>query len=379
MTVTTDRRLDALRALQGELAKKSKTDPSVPRITFGGQIPDVETIPTGVPSLDAMLGGGFPKGRITAIAGAESNGKSTLAYTTIAELQRRDPNALAILIDSEGSYQPSHAKRLGVANPDNIIVIEDTGGTSAEDILKVAEATLDLSLDGENPVKLIVLDSVAALQPRAMTEGELGDATMMALARVLSGGLGRLNPKIRRANVPVLLINQLRTDPKILYGSNQIMPGGKAIRFYSSLILYIGRHDKVLGGEGKEQIGHKAVFRTQKNKVNNFGLPTTEAEITSVRGFDFAKNVLALGLKCGVIEKSAAFMTVDTLDGPLVKVQGAAKMEQALRGLSLAARNDLYDRVVKEAIVQRGTLFVDTSVTADPSDADELDDEDIED
>lgn len=371
-----DPRAAALLALQQEFAKAARKNPGAPQAALGSQVADVEMLPTGVPSLDGALGGGWPKGRITTIAADEGNGKSTLAYTTIAEHFRRRPDGMVLLIDAENSFTPSHARRLGIADAalGRILHVNSITGASGEEMLQAMERVLDTYVDGRCIVDLVVIDSVAALQPRAKLEGDLGDTTMALLARMMSTTIGPLATRIAKAGIPCLLINQLRTDLTIKYGDNKIMPGGKAIPFYSSLILRIGRSGEVTGGEGgKEVIGKTAVFRVKKQR-GLFGLTTAEAELTTVRGFDWAKNVLALGRKTRVIADQASYFSVDTLDGPLAKVHGAREMEAALRRLSLPARTDLYDRVVAAAVAQRAALYAEAPEEEDGGPAAVLDD-----
>ena len=216
---------------------------------------DVDAIPTGSLSLDLALGvGGIPKGRIIEIYGSESSGKTTLALHIIAEAQKH--GGLAAFVDAEHALDPEYAKRIGVQVNDLLISQPDNG----EQALEIVE-----SLVRSNACDVIVVDSVAALTPRAEIEGEMGDQHMGLQARLMSQALRKLNAIAAKSNTAVIFINQLRMKIGVFFGNPETQPGGMALKFYSSVRLDMRRNAQIKKGE--ETVGNRVTVKVVKNKV----------------------------------------------------------------------------------------------------------------
>ena len=254
----------------------------------------VDAISTGSLSLDIALGvGGVPKGRVTEIFGAESAGKSTLAHHIMAEAQKA--GGIAAYIDAEHALDASYASNLGVNLNDLLVSQPDT----AEQALEVAEY-----LVRSGAVDVVVIDSVAALVPRAELEGDMGDSHMGLQARLMSQALRKLSAAINRSNSSVIFINQLREKIGVVFGNPEVTPGGRALKFYSSVRIDLRRIDSIK--QGTEVLGNRVRARIVKNKVSP-PFKVAEFDIMFNVGISKVGEILDLGTEEGSISKSGSF------------------------------------------------------------------------
>ncbi len=323
-----------LAAVQNALAqiKKEYGDGSI--MQMGEKIAmHVAKFPSGSLSLDIALGGGIPVGRIIEIFGPESSGKTTIALHAISEVQKR--GGRAAFIDAEHALDPSYAKKIGV-DIDSLFVSQPDDGEQA---LAITE-----TLVRSGGIDLIVIDSVAALTPRAEIEGAMGDSHMGLHARLMSQALRKLTAIVSKTNCSVIFINQMRMKIGVMFGNPETTTGGNALKFYASLRLDVRRIDKIvekIAGEGadvQEIIGNKTRVKVVKNKV---APPFRQAEfdILYARGISKEGDLLDLGVRYGIIEKSGAHFRY----GEEALGQGR---EQAK--LTLATNQKLYHAIEKQ-------------------------------
>lgn len=252
---------------------------------------DVEAIPTGSVSLDIALGiGGVPRGRIIEVYGPESSGKTTLALHIIANAQKK--GGTSAFVDAEHALDPEYAKKIGVKIEDLLISQPDTG----EQALDIVE-----TLVRSNAVDVVVVDSVAALVPRAEIEGEMGDQHVGRQARLMSQALRKLTAIVARSNVIVIFINQLRMKIGVMFGNPETTTGGQALKFYSSVRLEVRRSAQIKRGE--DIIGNRVKVKVVKNKVAP-PFKTAEFDIMYNEGISFAGDLVDTGSKLEVIKKS---------------------------------------------------------------------------
>ncbi|MCX5701788.1 MAG: recombinase RecA [Candidatus Omnitrophica bacterium] len=257
---------------------------------------DVEAIPTGALTLDLALGiGGLPRGRVIEIFGPEASGKTTLTLSVIKEIQKK--GGVAAFIDAEHAFDATYGKIIGINLDDLLISQPDTG----EQALEITE-----TLVRSNAVDLVVIDSVAALTPRAEIEGEMGDAHMGLQARLMSQALRKLTAAISKSRTCVIFINQLREKIGVMFGSPETTPGGRALKFYSSVRLDLRRIATLKSGD--EVIGGRVRVRVVKNKI---APPFREAEFEILHNEGIAKtgSILDAAINLGVVEKSGTWLS----------------------------------------------------------------------
>ena len=288
-----DNRKKALAQALGQIEKQFGKG-SVMRMGDGGTIRDIESISTGSIGLDVALGiGGLPRGRVVEIYGPESSGKTTLTLQVIAEAQKL--GGTAAFVDAEHALDPNYAGKLGV-NVDELLVSQPDTGEQALEITDM--------LVRSGAVDIVIIDSVAALTPKAEIEGEMGDSHMGLQARLMSQALRKLTANIQRSNTMVVFINQIRMKIGVMFGSPETTTGGNALKFYSSVRLDIRRIGAIKKGD--EIIGNQTRVKVVKNKVSP-PFKQAEFEILYGEGISRMGEVIDLRVQHGIVDKAGSW------------------------------------------------------------------------
>jgi len=307
----------------------------------------IETIPSGSLGLDLALGiGGFPKGRVIEIYGPESSGKTTLALHAIAEAQKR--GGTCAFIDAEHALDPIYARKLGV-DVDNLLLSQPDGGEQALEICD--------TLVRSGAIDIVVIDSVAALVPRAELEGEMGDTHVGLHARLMSQALRKLTGSVAKSHTMLIFLNQIRLKIGVMFGNPETTTGGNALKFYASIRMEIRRIGQIKDRE--EVVGNQTRVKVVKNKL---APPFRQVEFDIMYGEGISKvgELVDLGVKAGVVEKSGAWFSSDsTRIG-----QGRENAKQFLRD-----HKEMADSIEKKVREQSGVVA--NSMLAPPEDGDE--------
>jgi recombination protein RecA len=294
--------MDKSKALDAALSQIERAfgKGSIMRLGKNDKSMEIETVSTGSLGLDIALGvGGLPRGRVVEIYGPESSGKTTLALHTVAEAQKK--GGICAFVDAEHALDPIYARKLGVQVDDLLISQPDAG----EQALEIAD-----TLVRSGAIDVLVIDSVAALVPRAELEGEMGDSLPGLQARLMSQALRKLTASINRSNTMVIFINQIRMKIGVMYGSPETTTGGHALKFYASVRLDIRRIGVIKDRD--EVTGNQTRVKVVKNKL---APPFKQVEFDIMYGEGVSKNgeIIDLGVKAGVVEKSGAWFSYDSV------------------------------------------------------------------
>ena len=343
--------VDKTKALDAALSQIERAfgKGSIMRLGKNQQAVEIETVSTGSLGLDIALGvGGLPRGRVIEIYGPESSGKTTLTLHVIAEAQKK--GGVCAFVDAEHALDPVYAKKLGVNLNDLLISQPDTG----EQALEITD-----TLVRSGAIDVLVIDSVAALTPRAEIEGEMGESQPGLQARLMSQALRKLTASISRSNTMVIFINQIRMKIGVMYGSPETTSGGNALKFYASVRLDIRRigaikdHDQVVGNQTRVKV--------VKNKVAP-PFKQVEFDIMYGEGVSKAGELIDLGVKAGVVEKSGAWFSFDSIR--LGQGRENAKVH-------LKANPEMADRIERSIRENAGLIAERILENAGPADGDD--------
>jgi len=341
---------DKQRALEAALAQIDRAfgKGSVMKLGDKGKVVEIEAISTGSLGLDLALGiGGLPKGRVVEVFGPESSGKTTLALHVVAEVQKN--GGTAAFVDAEHALDPSYAHKLGVNLDDLLVSQPDTG----EQALEITD-----TLVRSGAVDVIVIDSVAALTPRAEIEGEMGDSLPGLQARLMSQALRKLTASISKSGTLVIFINQIRMKIGVMYGSPETTTGGNALKFYASVRLDIRRTGSIKSRD--EVVGNSTRVKVVKNKV---APPFREVEFDIMYGQGISKlgEIIDLGVKAGVVEKSGSWFSYNS-----ERIgQGRDNAREFLK-----ANPDMADEI-ERAVRGNAGVIVEELLVGGPTDEDE--------
>jgi len=343
--------VDKTKALDAALSQIERAfgKGSIMRLGKNQPAAEIETVSTGSLGLDIALGvGGLPRGRVIEIYGPESSGKTTLTLHVIAEAQKR--GGVCAFVDAEHALDPVYARKLGVNLNDLLISQPDTG----EQALEITD-----TLVRSGAIDVLVVDSVAALTPRAEIEGEMGDSQPGLQARLMSQALRKLTASISRSNTTVIFINQIRMKIGVMYGSPETTTGGNALKFYASVRLDIRRIGAIKDRD--QVIGNQTRVKVVKNKVAP-PFKQVEFDIMYGEGISKAGELIDLGVKAGVVEKSGAWFSFDS-----VRLGQGRENAKA----HLKANPDMGERV-ERAIRENAGLIADRILeNAGPADEDD--------
>ena len=342
----------ALEAALGHIEKQYGKG-SVMKLGESGANMQVETVPTGSLSLDIALGvGGVPKGRIIEIYGPESSGKTTVALHMVAEVQKR--GGIAGFIDAEHALDPVYAKNIGV-DIDNLYISQPDNGEQA---LEITETMVS-----SGAVDSVIVDSVAALVPKAEIDGDMGDSHVGLQARLMSQALRKLTAVISKSNCVVIFINQLREKVGVMFGNPETTTGGRALKFYSSIRLDVRRVETLK--QGGEMVGNHTRIKVVKNKV---APPFKQAEFDIMFGTGISKegDILDLAADCGIVNKSGAWYAYN---GDKIG-QGRENAK-----LFLKEHTDICDEIEKKVRIQYHLLPDEEGDTQETAAADSVQDD----
>ena len=338
---------NALKHIENEFGKGS-----IMRLGEASANMNVETIPTGILPLDVALGvGGLPRGRIVEVYGPESSGKTTVTLHMIAEAQKN--GGIAAFIDAEHALDPVYAKKLGV-NIDELLISQPDTGEQALDIVD--------ALVRSGAIDIIVVDSVAALVPKAEIDGDMGDQVVGMHARLMSRAMRKLTGFISKSRTVAVFINQIREKVGVMFGSPETTTGGRALKFYSTVRLDVRKTDKIM--QGQEMIGNRTKVRVVKNKVAP-PFKTAEFDIMYGEGVSRVGTVLDIATDFDIIEKSGSWYSYD---GSRLG-QGKENAKKVLKEkLELAAE---IEEKVRAKLMEQATAAKDGEVERVPDDENE--------
>ena len=347
---------DALKSIEKQFGKGA-----IMKMWTGNTLGAINTFHSGSYQLDSILGGGYPEWRVVEIYGLESSGKTTIALHAIAEVQRRGETAA--FIDAEHALDPEYARRLGV-DIENLLLAQPDYGEQA---LQIAE---ELAKSGA--VKLIVIDSVAAMVPRAEVEGDMGDSHMGLQARMMSQWLRKLTSILAKTGTTIIFINQIRMKIGVMFWNPETTTGGNALKFYASQRLEIRKGDKI--DENKEQVGYYAKVKVAKNKVAP-PFKTCTIPVRFMMGFDHATDLVEAAILLELVSRAGAFYTIWDQ-----KVQGKENLIKLLSE-DEKLRTDLEHHVVmaiKDMRMGKKAVPVTPTELDDTDDAEWIEDIDLD-